>query len=201
MAFHDDIVSSAQRNEDFRREVITGSHSQVVLMSVAPGEDIGEEVHVGVDQTLIFVAGEGQATLDGVTSPVAVNSLYFVPAGTRHNFVDTGTGPLQLYTRLCSARARTWLRVSGPRPTPRRRSITETGLEVHAHLRMVNLTETIRHAVAPLAPVECASPRTCAGSRGGATCRTQLRLTPATMVESRPAGACDSHVTCNGRQV
>lgn len=98
MAFHDDIVSLAQRNEDFRREVITGSHSQVVLMSVAPGEDIGEEVHVGVDQTLIFVAGEGQATLDGVTSPVAVNSLYFVPAGTRHNFVNTGTGPLKLYT-------------------------------------------------------------------------------------------------------
>jgi mannose-6-phosphate isomerase-like protein (cupin superfamily) len=98
MAFHDDIVMLAQRNEDFRREVITGQHSQVVLMSLAPGEDIGEEVHVGVDQTLVFVAGEGRAILDGVTSPVALNSLYFVPAGTRHNFVNTGSGPLRLYT-------------------------------------------------------------------------------------------------------
>jgi mannose-6-phosphate isomerase-like protein (cupin superfamily) len=98
MTFHGDIVSLAQRNEDFRCEVITGQHSQVILMRLAPGEEIGEEVHVGVDQTLVFVAGEGQAILDGVTSPVVSNSLYFVPAGTRHNFVNTGSGPVKLYT-------------------------------------------------------------------------------------------------------
>lgn len=98
MSFHDDIVGLAQRNEDFRREVITGQHSQVVLMSLAPGEEIGEEVHAGVDQTLVFVAGEGSAILDGATSPIAANSLYFVPAGTRHNFVNTGSGPVKLYT-------------------------------------------------------------------------------------------------------
>jgi mannose-6-phosphate isomerase-like protein (cupin superfamily) len=98
MAFHEDIVTRAKQNEDFRHEVITGQHSQVVLMSIPPGGEIGEEVHIGVDQTLVFVTGEGQAILDGVTSPVTVNSLYFVPAGTRHNFVNTGTGPLQLYT-------------------------------------------------------------------------------------------------------
>lgn len=98
MAFHEDIVALAKRNEDFRREVITGRHSQVVLMSIAPGGEIGEEVHTGVDQTLVFVAGEGRAILDGVTSPVAVNTLYFIPAGTRHNFVNTGSGPLKLYT-------------------------------------------------------------------------------------------------------
>lgn len=98
MAFHDDIVALAKRNEDFRHEIVTGGHSQVVLMSIVPGGEIGEEVHTDVDQTLVFVAGEGQAILDGVTSPVAVNSLYFVPAGTRHNFVNTGGGPLKLYT-------------------------------------------------------------------------------------------------------
>ena len=98
MAFHDDIVNLAQRNEDFRREVITGEHSQVVLMNLAAGEEIGEEVHLGVDQTLVFVAGEGHAILDGVTSPVTVNSLYFVPAGVRHNFVNTGSRPVKLYT-------------------------------------------------------------------------------------------------------
>ena len=61
-------------------------------MSLAPGEEIGEEVHAGVDQTLVFVAGEGSAIRDGV-QPIATNSLYFVPAGTRHNFVNTGADP------------------------------------------------------------------------------------------------------------
>lgn len=98
MAFHENIVALAQRNEDFRREIVTGKHSQVVLMSIPPGEDIGEEVHAQVDQTLIFVVGEGRAVLDGVSSSIAVNSLYFVPAGTRHNFINTGSGPLKLYT-------------------------------------------------------------------------------------------------------
>jgi mannose-6-phosphate isomerase-like protein (cupin superfamily) len=98
MAFHDNIVTLATQNEDFRREVITGAHSQVVLMSILPSEDVGEEVHAHVDQTLVFVAGEGPAELDGVSSLVAANSLYFVPAGTRHNFINTGTTPLKLYT-------------------------------------------------------------------------------------------------------
>lgn len=98
MGYHDDIVTLAQRNEYFRREVITGKHSQVVLMSIPPGEEIGEEVHEGVDQTLIFVSGAGQAILNGEKSPVTINSLYFVPAGTRHNFINTGSTPLKLYT-------------------------------------------------------------------------------------------------------
>ncbi len=98
MGYHDDIVGLAKQNEDFRHEVITGQHSQVVLMSVAPGEDIGEEVHVGTDQTLIFVSGVGEAVLNGEKSPITINSLYFVPAGTRHNFINTGTAPLKLYT-------------------------------------------------------------------------------------------------------
>lgn len=98
MGYHDDIVTLAKRNEDFRREVITGKHSQVVLMSIPPGEQIGEEVHEGVDQTLIFVSGVGQAILNGEKSPVTINSLYFVPAGTRHNFINIGPSPLKLYT-------------------------------------------------------------------------------------------------------
>ncbi|HEX9058422.1 MAG TPA: cupin domain-containing protein [Ktedonobacterales bacterium] len=98
MAFHEDIVALAKQNDNFRREVVTGSHSQVVLMSIPQGGEIGEEVHPNVDQTLVFVAGEGQAILDGATSAVAANTLCFVPAGTRHNFVNTGTAPLKLYT-------------------------------------------------------------------------------------------------------
>ncbi len=93
-----DIVELAKGNDAFRREVVTGEHSQVVVMTVPAGGEIGEEVHAGVDQLLIFVEGEGEAVLDGARSPVAPNQLVFVPAGTRHNFVNTGAGPLRLVT-------------------------------------------------------------------------------------------------------
>lgn len=97
MAFHTEILEQALRNDAFRREVVTGQHSQVVLMSIPAGQDIGEEVH-DVDQTLIFVAGEGEALLGGEHSGIAPNMLFFVPAGTRHNFINTGTGALKLVT-------------------------------------------------------------------------------------------------------
>lgn len=98
MGYHNDIVVLAKQNEDFRREVMTGKHSQLVLMSIPPGGEIGEEVHANVDQTLIFVAGEGQAILEGEKTPIAAGALYFVPAGTRHNFINTGSVPMKLYT-------------------------------------------------------------------------------------------------------
>jgi mannose-6-phosphate isomerase-like protein (cupin superfamily) len=94
---NDDIVALAKQNEAFRREVITGEHSQVVLMTIPPGGEIGEEVHK-VDQTLVFVDGDGSAIVAGETSPVHAGSLAFVPAGTKHNFRNTGSIPLRLYT-------------------------------------------------------------------------------------------------------
>ena len=93
-----DIVSLARSNEAFRREVLTGRHSQVVVMTIPPGEEIGEEVHDHVDQLLVFVDGTGEARLDDVSSPVAPNRLVFVRAGTRHNFINTGDDPLRLVT-------------------------------------------------------------------------------------------------------
>jgi mannose-6-phosphate isomerase-like protein (cupin superfamily) len=97
-AMNDDIVARAQQNEAFRREVITGEHSQVVLMTIPPGGEIGEEVHHNVDQVLVFVEGDGEAVLAGEISPVRANSLAFVPAGTRHNFRNTGPTALRLFT-------------------------------------------------------------------------------------------------------
>jgi mannose-6-phosphate isomerase-like protein (cupin superfamily) len=61
MQFNRDIVALAQENKDFRQEVVTGAHSQVVLMSIPPGDEIGEEIHPDVDQVLVFVSGEGKA--------------------------------------------------------------------------------------------------------------------------------------------
>jgi Mannose-6-phosphate isomerase len=98
MPFNEDIVKRAKANSYFREVLATGPHSQVVVMSIPPGGDIGEEVHDDVDQTLVFVQGEGQAILDGQESAVAVDRLVHVPAGTRHNFVNTGKVDLRLYT-------------------------------------------------------------------------------------------------------
>ena len=76
----------------------TGPQSQVVVMSIPPGGEIGEEVHDSVDQVLVCVAGEGRAVLDGERSAVHPGHLVHVPAGTRHNLVNAGDTDLKLYT-------------------------------------------------------------------------------------------------------
>ena len=93
-----DIVRAARENDAFRREVLTGTYEQVVVMTIPPGGEIGQEVHDDSDQVLAFVDGQGEATLDGETSQVGPNDLVFVRAGTRHNFVNTGDQPLRLLT-------------------------------------------------------------------------------------------------------
>ncbi|HVA84715.1 MAG TPA: cupin domain-containing protein [Candidatus Saccharimonadales bacterium] len=98
MSFNEDIVERAKRNTFFREVLATGPHAQVVVMSIPPGGEIGEEVHEHVDQVLVFVAGEGAAILDGERRPVGPDRLVLVPAGTRHNFVNTGPSDLRLYT-------------------------------------------------------------------------------------------------------
>ena len=94
----EDIIRLAMENSSFRRVLVTGQNSQVVLMSVPPGGEIGEEVHDHVDQVLVFVTGTGEAILGGDRSPVGPGRLAFVPAGTRHNFVNSGHEDLKLYT-------------------------------------------------------------------------------------------------------
>lgn len=93
-----DIISEALANEAYRREIRTGRYEQVVVMTIAPGDDIGEEVHGDTDQVLLFVDGKGEAELDGRTSEVGANDLVLVPAGTRHNVRSVGEVPLRLAT-------------------------------------------------------------------------------------------------------
>ena len=93
-----DIVQSAWTNQAFRREVLTGDHEQVVVMTIQPGGEIGDEVHNGTDQLLLFIDGSGEAILDGDSSHVGPNDLVFVRAGTRHNFINTGDSPMRLIT-------------------------------------------------------------------------------------------------------
>lgn len=95
--FSKDIAALTRENTNFRQEILTNEHSQVVLMSVEPGDDVGEETH-DVDQVLVFVEGEGESVLDGERGRVGPGTLVSVPAGTLHNFVNTGAVPLKLYT-------------------------------------------------------------------------------------------------------
>ncbi len=95
--FRGDIEKLTENNADFRRVLFTGSHVQVVAMSLAPSEDIGAEAHP-VDQCFFFVEGEGQATLADKVSPVKGDDAVCVPAGMRHNIRNTGKKPLKLFT-------------------------------------------------------------------------------------------------------
>lgn len=96
-AFHGDVKKLAKRNTDFRHVVFTGPNSQLVLMCLHPGEDIGEERHEA-DQLFYFVDGEGEAILEGQVSSVEEHDAVLVPAGTLHNFRCTGHKPLRLFT-------------------------------------------------------------------------------------------------------
>jgi len=92
------IATVAEKNPDFRRVLWTGEHSQLVVMTIPPDGEIGEEVHPDTDQILTFVSGVGEARIEGKKKPVAQGDLVCVPAGTKHNFVNTGPNPLVLYT-------------------------------------------------------------------------------------------------------
>ena len=92
------IATEAEKSPDFRRVLWTGEHSQLVIMTIPPGGEIGEEVHEDTDQILTFVSGTGQAMVSGQKREVAQGDLVVVPAGKKHNFVNTGQNPLILYT-------------------------------------------------------------------------------------------------------
>jgi mannose-6-phosphate isomerase-like protein (cupin superfamily) len=96
--FHDAVDKAARSNTDFRRVLYTGSHVQLVLMCLRSGEDIGMETHEDVDQALTFVEGSAQAILNDVGSPCEAGDVVIVPAGTKHNFINTGSTDLKLYT-------------------------------------------------------------------------------------------------------
>jgi len=92
------IATVAEKNPDFRRVLATGKYTQLVIMTIPPDGEIGEEVHETTDQLLTFVSGVGEARVAGEKKPVNPGDLVFVPAGTMHNFVNTGPNPLVLYT-------------------------------------------------------------------------------------------------------
>lgn len=98
MSYQLNIQQAALENTDFRRELYTTDISQVVLMCVQPGEDIGLETHHDHDQLLFFVSGRADTILDNHRGSVGAGEMVVVPAGTLHNFINKGNEPLKLYT-------------------------------------------------------------------------------------------------------
>lgn len=96
--FVNDIEKLTEENSDFRRVLYTGKNMQLVLMALKPGEEIGSEVHEDRDQFFRVEAGAGAVFIDDVKSAVEADDAIIVPAGAKHNVVNTGSEPLKLYT-------------------------------------------------------------------------------------------------------
>ena len=96
--FVEDIEALTEANDDYRRVLYTGQHLQLVLMALQPGEEIGEEVHETHDQFFRIETGRGEVVIDGQRTPIEDDDAVIVPAGARHNVVNTGAAPLKLYT-------------------------------------------------------------------------------------------------------
>ena len=94
-----DIEEETLRNAKFRRVLFTGSHAQLVVMTLEPGEEIGLETHGDVDQFIRVEAGHGTALLDGKEHVVEDGTAVVIPAGTKHNIINSSRSePLKLYT-------------------------------------------------------------------------------------------------------
>ena len=92
------IEEAALNNNNFRQVLYTAKYSQLVLMSLNPGEEIGMEVHNHLDQFFRIEKGQGKAILDGVEHEIKDGSAVVIPAGTNHNIVNTSSEKLKVYT-------------------------------------------------------------------------------------------------------
>lgn len=93
-----DIEDVTEENTDFRRVLYTGKNLQLVVMSLRPGEEIGEEVHEDGDQFFRVEEGKGEVWIDGKKTTLKSDDVAIVPAGARHNLINIGEKPLQVYT-------------------------------------------------------------------------------------------------------
>ena len=91
------IEEIAVKNDDFRQVLYTAKNCQLVIMALKPMEEIGMELHQ-LDQFFRVEEGTGEAILEGVHTPISAGFAVLVPAGTKHNIINTGNASLKLYT-------------------------------------------------------------------------------------------------------
>ena len=92
------ITKETGENKNFRKVLFTGKKSQLVVMDIPPQGEIGEETHPHVEQTLFFLSGSGKAILNGKETMIGAGDVVVVTPGTKHNFINTGTDSLKVYT-------------------------------------------------------------------------------------------------------
>ncbi len=92
------IVAKAKANSYFRQVLESGKHTQIVIMSIPAGGEIGEETHPDNDQVLFLVEGNGKVVLDDEEAAYNTGDIVLVSAGTKHNFINTGTSDLKIIT-------------------------------------------------------------------------------------------------------
>ena len=98
IGFTVNIEEQTEANTDFRRVLYSGSRLQLVVMSVAPGEELGGEIHDDTDQFFRIESGKGRIVIDGVPHKVKAGDGVIVPAGAHHNVICAGHDALKLYT-------------------------------------------------------------------------------------------------------
>ena len=98
MSYRTKLSETTATNGEFRKVLFTGAKSQLVVMSIPQGGEVGEETHAHVEQTLIFQSGSGEGILDGETFPIVAGDVVVVTPGTKHNFKNTGSELMKIST-------------------------------------------------------------------------------------------------------
>lgn len=98
MSYHANIIEETNANENFRKVLFTGKNSQLVVMTIPPGGEVGKETHRFTEQTLFFLSGSAEGEFNANTFAVQAGDVVVVTPGTEHNFRNTGTQDLKIYT-------------------------------------------------------------------------------------------------------
>lgn len=98
MSYQTNIIKDTKENENFRRVLFTGPNSQLVVMSIPPGGEVGKETHKYTEQTLFFLSGKGEGEFNGKKFSIFPGDVVVVVPGTEHNFRNTGVEDLKIYT-------------------------------------------------------------------------------------------------------
>jgi mannose-6-phosphate isomerase-like protein (cupin superfamily) len=98
MSYITNIIKKTEENTNFRTVLFTGQKSQLVVMNIPPGGEIGKEKHAHVEQSIFILSGSATSTLDGKETVIGAGDVVVVTPGTQHNIINTGTEPLMVYT-------------------------------------------------------------------------------------------------------
>lgn len=98
MSYITNIINATEENANYRKVLFTGKKSQLVVMNIPVGGEIGKEKHPQVEQSLFILSGQAKVTLDGKETEIVVGDVVVVTPGVKHNIVNTGTEPLKVYT-------------------------------------------------------------------------------------------------------